>query len=120
MSDHNIEHAENESTYPELHVKEFESEIPEHLLVGVSEETRFVMENINIQTQYIKWLCNAVIDTNLQVRRTNGRLRRVELWKDKINNWWVVSAAIVTFLGTLILIFSKVMKALQGADISIF
>lgn len=116
MSDHNTEH---ESTYPPLNLPTFESEIPEHLLKGVSQETRFVMENINIQTQYIKWLCEAAIDTNLQVRRTNGRLKRVEVWKDKINNGWVVTAAVMTFLGTVVLVLAKVFKALQGADISI-
>ncbi len=117
MSDHNTEH---ESEYPPLSLPVFESEIPEHLLKNVSQEDRFLMENINVQTQYIKWLCQSAVDTNLQVRKTNGRLRRVEIWKEKINNWWVVTAALVTFLGTLALIISKILTALSSSKISIF
>ena len=56
-----------DSTYPEINIPEFHSTIPEHLLHNVSMENRFVMENLNIQTQYIKWLCESAIDTNLQV-----------------------------------------------------
>lgn len=120
MSDNNAEHTEHESAYPSLSLPHFESEIPEHLMKDVPTEARYAMEHINIQTQYIKWLCHAVIDTNLQVRKTNGRLRRVETWKDKINNWWVVSAALITFLGTLVLILAKIKSALAGGSVSIF
>ena len=105
------DHIAHESTYPQLELPEFESTIPEHLLTGVSKETQFVMENINIQTQYIKWLCQSAVDTNHQVRKTNGRLKKVETWKDKISNIWVTSAAILTFSGTLILLAAKFYKA---------
>ena len=99
-----------DSTYPKLELPEFESTIPPHLLTGVSRENQFVMENINIQTQYIKWLCEAAIDTNQQVRKTNGRLKKVESWKDKISSIWVTAGAILTFSGTLIMIVSKLYK----------
>lgn len=111
----------HESTYPQLGLPEFESTIPEHLLAGVSRETQFVMENINIQTQYIKWLCEAAIDTNHQVRKTNGRLKKVETWKDKVSSVWVVGGAFLTFSATVILLAVKFYKAIfTDQSISIF
>ena len=105
------ETSDHESTYPQLELPEFESTIPSHLLTGVSRENQFVMEHINIQTQYIKWLCQAAVDTNQQVRKTNGRLKKVETWKEKLSSMWVTSAALLTFSGTLILIVAKLYKA---------
>jgi hypothetical protein len=110
-----------ESTYPQLELPEFESTIPSHLLHGVSRENQFVMENINIQTQYIKWLCEAAIDTNQQVRKTNGRLKKVETWKDKISSMWVTVAALFTFLSTAALLAVKFYKSVfTDQGISIF
>lgn len=122
MNDLHVDHqTEYSSTYPELELPHFESTIPEHLLQDVSKETRFVMENINIQTQYIKWLCEAAIDTNHQVRKTNGRLKKVETWKDKVSNAWVIGAAAFTFISTFMLIIFKLIKLIvPGSPITIF
>lgn len=110
-----------DSAYPQLQLPEFESTIPAHLLKGVSKENQFVMENINIQTQYIKWLCEAAIDTNQQVRMTNGRLKKVETWKEKISSVWVTVAALLTFSGTVVLIAAKAYKILfTNNNISLF
>lgn len=111
----------HESTYPQLELPEFESTIPPHLLNGVSPENQFVMEHINIQTQYIKWLCEAAIDTNQQVRKTNGRLKKVESWKDKLSSLWVTVGALFTFLSTVVIIAVKVYKTVVlDQSISIF
>ena len=112
MSHHDSDPIADESSYPQLELPEFESTIPPHLLEGVSKETQFVMENLNIQTQYIKWLCQSAIDTNLQVRKTNGRLKKVETWKEKISSIWMVSAALLTFSGTMALLVTRVYKAI--------
>ena len=86
----------------------------------MSNVNKFVMENISMQTQYIKWLCEAVINTNHQVRKTNGRLMRVEEWKSKLSNGWVAGAAIFTFLGTISVVIAKIYKALHdGAPITL-
>jgi hypothetical protein len=112
---------EQESLYPELEMPEFDSAIPEHLLKGVTDENKFVMENISMQTQYIKWLCEAAINTNHQVRKTNGRLIKVEEWKNKLSNGWLTAAAIFTFIGTISAVAAKIYKALStGTAISIF
>ena len=104
---------EQESLYTELEMPEFDSAIPEHLLKGITDENKFVMENISMQTQYIKWLCEAAINTNHQVRKTNGRLMRVEEWKNKLSNGWITGAAIFTFLGTISVVIAKIYKALH-------
>lgn len=116
-SDH---HAED-STYPKIDLPDFNSTIPEHLLHDVSRENRFVMENLNIQTQYIKWLCESAVDTNHQVRKTNGRLKKVESWKDKLSAWWVAAAALITFGGTASLLVVKLFKTItNSSSVSIF
>lgn len=121
MSLDDTDHIAHESTYPQLELPEFESTIPPHLLLNVPKETQFVMENINIQTQYIKWLCQSAVDTNHQVRKTNGRLKKVETWKDKISSIWVTGAAILTFGGTIILLAAKFYKAaFTDRGVSIF
>jgi hypothetical protein len=122
MSENNSLHDQDihNSNYPALELPEFESSIPEHLLEGVSKDTKFIMENINIQTQYIKWLCEAAIDTNEQVRKTNGRLTKVENWKNKLTNGWTITAAIITVGGSFILIGAKIIKVLSGESLSIF
>jgi len=110
-----------DSTYPRLGLPEFDSTIPEHLLNDVSRENRFVMENINIQTQYIKWLCQSAIDTNYQVRKTNGRLKAVETWKEKLSQWWIAAAAIFTVSGTATLLAVKLIKTISNNhSVSIF
>lgn len=112
MSHHESDSIADESNYPQLELPDFESTIPPHLLEGVSKETQFVMENLNIQTQYIKWLCQSAMDTNMQVRKTNGRLKKVEGWKEKISSFWIVGAAILTFSGTVTLLVARVYKAI--------
>jgi len=109
------------STYPQIELPDFDSTIPEHLLHDVSRENRFVMENLNIQTQYIKWLCQSAVDTNQQVRKTNGRLKIVESWKNKLSNWWVAAAAIFAVGGTATLLVAKLVKTISdGHSVSIF
>ena len=110
-----------DSAYPIIELPEFYSTIPEHLLQDVSRENRFVMENLNIQTQYIKWLCESAVDTNHQVRKTNGRLKKVETWKEKLSAWWVAAAALITFGGTASLLVAKIFKTISSnSSISIF
>ena len=117
MSEDNLN---NTSNYPELKMPEYESSIPEHLLEGVSKDTKFIMENLNIQTQYIKWLCEAAINTNEQVRKTNGRLTKVEEWKNRLTSGWSITAAAIAFTGSIVLIGTKVIKVLSGQSFSIF
>lgn len=113
--------SEDDSTYPRIELPEFNSSIPEHLLENVSKENRFVMENLSIQTQYIKWLCQAAVDTNQQVRKTNGRLIKVENWKEKLSQWWVAAAAIFAVSGTATLLIAKIVKTVSDShSVSIF
>lgn len=69
----------NKSTYPELKLPDkWESSIPEHLLDGADPQTLFIMHELSKNSQAIEWACHGLIDTNAQVRRTNGRLIQAE------------------------------------------
>lgn len=67
-----------DSTYPKLERPDFKSQIPAYLLESASDRDRFIIEQLNILTQFIPWSVEAhlLLDSNL--RRTNGRLIRAE------------------------------------------
>lgn len=69
-----------ESSYPELKLPEegFKSSIPESLLQNCDPQIRWIMEEISKNTQATTWVCQGLLDTNKQVRRTNGRLLKAE------------------------------------------
>lgn len=68
------------SDYPELTLPSggFQSNIPSHLLENATKADKWLMEQISKNTQAIEWNNHATIDTNLQVRKTNGRLKDAE------------------------------------------
>jgi hypothetical protein len=69
----------HKSSYPELKVPaKWESSIPEHLLADTDPATRWIMEELSKNTKAIEWACHGLVDTNTQVRNTNGRLLKAE------------------------------------------
>lgn len=56
----------------------FASNIPPHLLDGADDQTRWLMNEMSKNSQGIEWTCHGLLDTNRQVRRTNGRLLKAE------------------------------------------
>lgn len=67
-----------DSTYPPLEKPEFKSQIPEHLLAGMSEAEKHIVSQLSILTQCAEWGVHAHLAVNEQVRKTNGRLLRAE------------------------------------------
>jgi hypothetical protein len=107
---------EPESTYPALEKPDFKSDIPPHLVKDVGESERYILEQLSILSQYVSWSVKAQMDTNSAVRRTNGRLIKVERWKTMLQSWWalvMVVMAVLGGLGTIISVadfFVKVIK----------
>ena len=116
------------SSYPELEKPLFHDNIPAHLLVNIDEESRYVIQQLSLISQQNEWLIRAAIDTNEQVRHTNGRVKGLESWKsklqdkklenklavlDKIFNFWTVSAAFVLGASSIIGMILGVLKAFK-------
>lgn len=68
------------SDYPELTIPPggFKSNIPEHLFKDDDPQMRWLMEEMSKNTQATEFCVRALIDTNAQVRKTNGRLKSAE------------------------------------------
>ncbi len=76
---HHDEDVVPDSTYPALEApSEFQSQIPDHLLVGSSQTDRYIMEQMSIMRQYSDWSVKALLSTDRNVRLTNGKVRRAE------------------------------------------
>lgn len=98
MSDDST-HTEDESTYPEIELPTFKSDIPAPLLAGSTEEARYILENLSMLTQYVKWSAPVLIAINEQTRKTNGRVIRLESWRAMFSNWWVLILGAATIGG---------------------
>lgn len=73
-----------DSTYPPLERPEFKSQIPAYLLESASDRDRFIIEQLNILTQFIPWSVEAHISINEMARKTNGKIIRAEVDIEKI------------------------------------
>jgi hypothetical protein len=121
----NISHKSN---YPELEKPSFHDNIPSHLLVNIDEKDRYVIQQLSMISQQNEWLIRAAIDTNEQVRHTNGRVKGLEAFKsklqdknvenkllvlDKIFNFWTISAAFILGASSIVGMALGVLKALK-------
>ncbi len=93
-----------ESTYPELKAPHFESTISPVLLSKISndEVTREILSQLSVISQHQEFQSDAVVNLNYQVRHTNGRLKRVEAWKEVLSSWYAMAAFLVG--GVIVLI----------------
>lgn len=69
------------SSIPELQIPTFESQLPPHLGATLSLEMRYLMTEINMINQKQDYLIRVACDSNLQVRRTNGKVLRLQDWQ---------------------------------------
>lgn len=69
-----------QSDYPELKLPPdgWKSNIPPSLLTNVEPQMVWLMEQMSKNTQATEWTSHAAMDTNQQVRKTNGRLKGAE------------------------------------------
>jgi hypothetical protein len=111
-----IDTTDEKINYPPLEKPEFQPTIPPHLLKDVDPSTKYVLEQLDMITQQSEWLIKAAVDTNTQVRHTNGRIRNLESWRHTleeqevrkklkligiITNFWSVVLACITVIGGL-------------------
>jgi len=103
MPDDSTRNIEDESTYPELTKPEFKSDIPATLLKDSSDTERYILDQLSIMRQFTDWSVNAQLLTHQSVRRTNGRVIRLETWQNKVKtiytSWWGLILAVATIGG---------------------
>lgn len=114
-----------ESPYPELEKPAFQTSIPSHLIKDVDPQTKFVLIQLDMINQQNQWLIKSAIDTNHQVRHTNGRLRDLEDWRDSIrsldvekrlrvvgilSNAWVAGSALVALFSGVAGVVTLILK----------
>lgn len=90
-----------DSDYPPIKLEEFKSQIPPHLTQNATELEQYTLNTLSVISQDIHFLKKAMVDTNAQVRKTNGRLKAVEAWKEKFSSAGAVFIGLTTFVGAL-------------------
>ena len=76
-----VKNPEEYSEHPILRKKEFESKIPDHMLQDSPDDVKYMMHAQSVIDQKLDWLIDAAVDTNLQVRRTNGQVKQLREWR---------------------------------------
>lgn len=66
------------STYQPLEKPDFTPSIPAYLIDGMTDQDKFITENLSVLSQYVKWSVDTQMLVHQQVRATNGRLLVVE------------------------------------------
>jgi len=107
---------DDSSSYPPLVRPVLHDNIPPRLLNGIVAQSQYILKQLSIINQQNEWLIEASVNTNTQVRQTNGRLLKLEEWRkplddkkildkvtwlDRLFNFWTVLAVLVGTFGTL-------------------
>lgn len=102
--------------YPELDKPEFKSSIPPHLLNNTDDQTKYVLKQLDMINQQNEWLIRAAVDTNEQVRHTNGRLKSIEKWKETLEEKHITEKLDMmdTFKDTEFVEVIKIVKTLKS------
>lgn len=79
----------------------FSSKIPSYLLEGKSEAEQYILIEVSKFSEFSNWTAKALVDTNMQVRRTNGRVKALEIWKGFFTSWYGFAGAILSIIGGL-------------------
>lgn len=106
---------ERDSDYPELKLPHFEADLPQVLTDELTPEMRYIIEQQSIQSKKLAWLCEAMLDTNRQTRKTNGRVKLLETWKSKLTSGvsivvviFIILTSILTFMLQLFDFFGRI------------
>lgn len=72
--------SEDDSDIPEVKMPEngFQSDLPVSLLKDCTPKDRYLYEKLGEMEHFIKWSAPIMVNTNLQVRKTNGRVNKAE------------------------------------------
>lgn len=92
---------EDESSIPPVTLPEggFQSRIPPYLLEGKSEAEQFILNEASKMSGFVEWAAPILVDMSMQTRRTNGRVSRLETYRDILKSWWALSGAILAIIG---------------------
>ena len=85
MSKYNMD--DLNSDIPPLDVPEFKSTIPAHLTGESPAHVKYIIESLSIIEQQNKWMINVAIETNTQVRKTNGRVNKHDVQITDLNKF---------------------------------
>lgn len=100
----NTSHPEEESEIPhaKLPLEGFSSQIPDYLLIGKSESEVYILKEVSKMSQYIEWSAPIIVDSNLSIRKTNGRVKGLEGWRLKMTTGWGMLVTVGTCILALI------------------
>lgn len=91
------------SRYRALHVPEFKSTIPSHLLGKLGEQERYIVETLSKMEQQNTWIVLSVVETNSSVIELDERQAKVETWKERITSKWALLLGIAVLVAPVIL-----------------
>lgn len=101
MAEDKEDQFEHTSDIPPLAMPVFTSKIPPHLLKGASEEAQYILTELSLQSEYLRFVIPVLMATHAEVRRTNGKVKSLNAWRSSIMNWKVMIFAVVTIFGGL-------------------
>lgn len=77
----------------ELQIPEFKSNIPEYILKNIEKEgqesgehLKYILETLSVLQQQSNWQAEILAKTYAQCKKTNGRVTRLEIGKEKEEN----------------------------------
>lgn len=85
---------EPKSKFAPLRVPEFKPTIPEHFLVRLADQERYIVLALSKMEQESAWVTKALVEANEQRMDLDVRLLRVEAWKNQLTSKWAVIAAV--------------------------
>lgn len=89
MSDDTSTPFENKSDIPPviIPVNGFTSRIPQYLLEGKSESEQFVLNEVSKMGHFMEWVAPIIVDSNLNARKTNGKVAVLWNYKETFTGW---------------------------------
>lgn len=89
MSRDDTAHYEDQSDIPPVMVPAngFSSRIPPYLLEGRTESEQFVLNEVSKMGAFIEWAAPILVSSNLQARKTNGRVSILWSIKEMALGW---------------------------------
>jgi hypothetical protein len=82
-----------------LPITGFASKIPPYLLEGKTEAERFILTEVSKFSEFSTWAAKVMVETHLEVRKTNGRVRAIEAWKSLFTSWYGFAGAVLSVIG---------------------
>lgn len=82
-----------------LPINGFQSRIPPYLLEGKTESEQYILMEVSKFSEFSTWAAKILVDSNLQARKTNGRVRNLEAWRGLFTSWYGFAGAVLSVIG---------------------